>query len=153
MAQSIKMDGDTYWDANDVIINSNNASSRKTLQDFIAYVSTTMNITVGSATQVINIYRKFWTTTLIISVGDSSGTPFSTLNSGDVIGTIPEGYRPAVGCNITGLMRSTAVWASATYIPVYITIATNGEISIRGNEAQMRTMKYLMFSATFTVAG
>ena len=153
MSQSIKMGGDTYWDANDVIINSSTASSRKTLQEFAAYVSTTTNITVGSVTAVLNIYRKFWTTTFIVSVGDSSGTPFSTINSGDIIGTIPEGYRPVIGCQVTGLMRSSSVWASATYLPVYIAIATNGEIAIRGNETQMRTMKYLVFSATFTVAG
>lgn len=152
MAQSIKLGSDTYIDSSAVMMLAGGAS-RRTLKDNFDYSSSTFSVTMGSATQTATVGRKNWFAQFILSVGSSSGTPFSSFSSGDTIGTVPAGYRPYQSTTFTMLMRDNALWASANYIPVYVTVDTNGDISVRGNEAQIRAMKFLIGTAQYCVAG
>lgn len=152
MAQSIKLGSDTYIDSSAVMMLAGGAS-RRTLKDNFDYSSSTFSVTMGSATQTLTVGRKNWFAQFILSVGSSSGTPFSSFSSGDVIGTVPIEYRPYQSTSFIMMMRDNALWASANYIPVYVTVDSNGDISVRGNEAQIRTMRFLMGSAQYCVAG
>ena len=88
----------------------------------------------------------------LVRVGDmavlrlnlGNGTSFSDASSNDVLTTIPEGWRPASYCNITIQGRTIGNWAASEYYEFTAQVqASNGDVQIRGNEANLKRCQYL----------
>lgn len=128
-------------------------SSSTDLQSYLANASATFTVTIGAATQTVTVYRKNRMVEFAIGVGATTGTPFSGVTSSTVIGTLPTGFRPAYFGSALGFVRSSPVWASATYTPVWLTIDTSGELKIQGNNTAIQSAMYLVAGFHFMAAG
>lgn len=79
---------------------------------------------------------------------DENDTPLSATS----LGQVPSEYRPhsTVGAQAISL-RTAATWANATYINAYITVTGGGYITLRGNDTELATGKYLSGNLTYIV--
>ena len=91
-------------------------------------------------------------TSSLVRVGDmavlriifGNGTAFSDASTGDVLTTIPEGWRPANYCNLAIQGRTSGNWANSEYYEFAVQVlASNGDVQIRGNEANLKRCQYL----------
>jgi len=111
--------------------------------------ATPISITLGTATATLTPLRTGGLVSFNFSIGASTGSPFSDVTFPAEIGTLPEGYRPAYEKVIPIAARTAAVWADATYYQCAVAIAANGKISIRGNQSNLRTCRYVFGHPVF----
>lgn len=94
--------------------------------------------------------KRYKTVHMGFSIGGSPTA--SSISGNDVLGTLPEGWRPAVQCYISALGRTVGGWAGATYYPCGIIITTAGEVSLRGLASNMKLCTYWTANIVFNVA-
>lgn len=82
---------------------------------------------------------------------DASSVSLTNATGSDTVATVPEEYRPANTIYITGLGRTTAAWANATYYPIMIRVQATGDVIINGNVADIKKCTYITVSGTYCV--
>lgn len=82
----------------------------------------------------------------------NGSTAFSSAASGDTIGTLPEGYRPAEAVYIPVMGRNSGTWGTATYYMFYAVIDPDGNIKIFGKTTDLQACRYIRTTVTFLAA-
>lgn len=114
------------------------------LDKIITMDSRDIPITVSGISANYTVYKTYNTASLSFLFG--TGTAFSSLTGSDIIGTLPEGYRPKGGRYFPAVAKDAGAWGTAKYYDALVAIDQNGTISLRGNSTNLKTCKYLMAS-------
>ena len=113
--------------------------------------SGTISLAIGTIAGTARISVINGTAVMRWSVG--TGSNLTSFTSGNSIGTIPEGFRPAVtDVHDIGLARTTGVWSSATYYILDISVESDGDIILRGNQTNIRSCQYLTGTIVYHTA-
>lgn len=112
--------------------------------------STSVSITLGTGnTGSINFYKRGNIVNFSGTYGGNSLTPFS---AGQVIGTLPSGWRPSNNKFFICAVRTGDAWGTGSYYPVVLYIeASSGEISLRGNGTNVTQSKQLVVSGAYFI--
>lgn len=114
------------------------------LDKIITVDSRDIPITVSGISANHTVYKTYHTASLSFLFGN--GTAFSSLTGNDIIGTLPEGYRPKGGRYFPAVAKDAGAWGTAKYYDAVVTIDQNGTILLRGNSTNLKTCKYLIVS-------
>lgn len=116
-------------------------------------LSSAVTLTLGTATQTAYVKRVGRTCFMNVSVGASTGNPFSSATGTDLIGNVPAGFRPTSNLTAIVAIRDNGAWASANYYPATLTInASTGDINIYTNKTTLNGYKYIFGTITWTMA-
>ena len=106
------------------------------LQSVKADDATTASYDFAGITGTLNLTKRYKTITMEIKI---AGTPTSASVTGtNNIATIPAGWRPINQITVSGVARNNGAWASATYYPCSVIVATSGVVQLCGNQTNMR---------------
>lgn len=110
--------------------------------------SATVNVSFAGASQTSITARKCGK---IVSfpINFSNSSKFTTATGSDVIGTLPENFRPRHEEIIPLNIRSSGTWSSATYYSCVLDIATNGSMTLRGKATEIQACQHLRGSVIF----
>lgn len=109
----------------------------------------TVSLSLGGGTATITARKRGNIVQFNPAITNSS--KFASATSGDTIGTLPSGFRPTEQKYFMIGMRNNSTWASATYYPVYIQIATTGVMKIYGNTTNIRACTNIIGEICFAI--
>lgn len=110
--------------------------------------STTVDVSFAGASQTsITAYK--CGKIVSFSLSFSNASKFTTATGSDVIGTLPENFRPRHEEVIPMNIRTSGTWTSATYYSCVLNISTNGAMTLRGKATEIQACQYLRGSVIF----
>ena len=118
----------------------------------VGYSSENFNITLGDINSTVTIRKFGRVAVLSVTMGSTTGTPFSGVSDNPVIGTLPEAFRPAGSVIIYSSVigRTVGGWASADYYNFVIgVIPSNGALQLFGKTSDLKLCRFITFEITF----
>ena len=115
------------------------AKTNRQLTEDVKESSTTVSLSLSGMSTTKTIYKWGKVCEFLFQIGGSS---FSSATGFDLVGTIPDGYRPKRNYTQVVSGRSTGAWASATQYHAFVTIETNGKIYLMGKASDVQSCLY-----------
>lgn len=110
---------------------------------------TDITLSLGTVSSTKTIYKQNGIVYINGGFGENTSGVFSSATGLDVIGTMPQGYRPLVAQYFTISARDNGGWASANYYSGVLSITQAGQISIAFKAANIQSCRYVHLNACY----